>query len=108
MAKFEANSWEFTQRMIRIGHNRRVKEYFKDTKSDTDTGSGRAAIKVALLIRDEDSAIESMNKMLYFSGYLEKETTLSFPEGWASNNLQGYKQEQYLRQLHASHTSLQR
>jgi hypothetical protein len=82
MARFEANSWEFTQRMIRIGHNRRVKQYFKDTKSDTDTNTGRSAIKVALLIRDEDSAIECQVKMLYFSGYLERDNVNSFPEGW--------------------------
>lgn len=82
MARFEANSWEFTQRMIRIGHNRRVKQYFKDTKSDTDTSSGRAAIKVALLIRDEDSAIECQVKMLYFSNYLEDDKIVSYPEGW--------------------------
>lgn len=82
MARFEANSWEFTQRMIRIGHNRRVKQYFKDTKSDTDTSSGRAAIKVALLIRDEDSAIECQVKMLYFSNYLNDDKIVSYPEGW--------------------------
>lgn len=82
MARFEANSWEFTQRMIRIGHNRKVKEYFKDTKSDTDTSSGRAAIKVALLIRDEDSAIECQVKMLYFSNYLAVDRVNSYPQGW--------------------------
>jgi hypothetical protein len=81
-AKFEANSWEFTQRMIRIGHNRRVKEYFKDIKSDTDTNTGRTALKTALLIRDADSAIESMNKMLYFSSYLNTDNVASYPEGW--------------------------
>jgi hypothetical protein len=81
-AKFEVNSWEFTQKMIRIGHNRRVKEYFRDIKSDTDTGTGRAALKTALLIRDADSAIESMNKMLYFNSYLNSDHLASYPEGW--------------------------
>jgi hypothetical protein len=81
-AKFEADSWEFTQRMIRIGHNRRVKQYFKDIKSDTDTNTGRTALKTALLIRDNDSAIESMNKLLYFSNYLNQENVTSYPEGW--------------------------
>lgn len=81
-AKFEADSWEFTQRIIRIGHNRRVKQYFKDIKSDTDTKTGRTALKTALLIRDEDSAIESMNKLLYFSNYLNAENVTSYPEGW--------------------------
>jgi hypothetical protein len=81
-AKFETNSWEFTQRIIRIGHNRRVKQYFKDIKSDTDTNTGRTALKTALLIRDADSAIESMNKLLYFSNYLNAENVTSYPEGW--------------------------
>lgn len=82
MARFEANSWEFTQRMIRIGHNRRVKQYFRDINSDEDSSTGRAALKTSLLIRDEDSAIECQVKMLYFSGYLATETINSFPEGW--------------------------
>jgi hypothetical protein len=81
-AKFDVNSWEFTQRMIRIGHNRRVKEYFRDIKSDTNTGTGREALKTAILIRDEDSAIESLNKMLYFSNYLNIDNIASYPEGW--------------------------
>lgn len=81
-AKFEVNSWEFTQRMIRIGHNRRVKEFFRDVKSDSDTVTGRGALKSALLIRDADSAIESMNKMLYFNSYLNSDNLASYPEGW--------------------------
>jgi hypothetical protein len=91
-AKFDANSWEFTQRIIRIGHNRRVKEYFRDIKSDTDTGTGRSTLKTALLIRDNDSAIESNNKMLYFSNYLEKDNINSFPEGWETKKGQNIPQ----------------
>lgn len=68
---FDANSWEFTQRIIRIGHNRRVKKYFRDIDSDTNTNTGRAAIKTALLIRDNDSAIECLNKQLYFQNNLD-------------------------------------
>jgi hypothetical protein len=80
--KFDTNSWEFTQRVIRIGHNRRVKQYFRDVVSDKGDRTGRAALKTALLIRDEDSAIETLNKLLYFSNYLNNDTVASYPEGW--------------------------
>ena len=80
--KFDANSWEFTQRIIKIGHNRRVKQYFRDEKSDSRTNTGRAAIKTALLIRDNDSALEVVNKQLYFSNYLNQELLASYPDGW--------------------------
>ena len=82
MAKFDAQSWEFTQRIIRIGHNRRVKKYFRDIKSDTRAATGRQAIKVALLIRDDDSAIETMNKMLYFSNYLDRDLIATQSDGY--------------------------
>ena len=80
--KFEANSWEFTQKMIRIGHNRRVKRHFKDVQSDTATNTGRAAIKTSLLIRDADSGIECLNKMIYFSNYLSDRSAVSYADGW--------------------------
>ncbi len=80
--KFDANSWEFTQRMIRLGHNRRVKQYFRDVSSNTATNTGREAIKTSLLIRDDDSGIETMNKMLYFSNYLDRDFTATYPESW--------------------------
>lgn len=82
MANFDSDSWEFTQRMIRIGHNRRVKKYFKDIASDTRARTGREAIKTALLVRDDDSAIEVMNKMLYFSNYLDRDLVNALPDGW--------------------------
>lgn len=75
-------SWEFTQRMIRIGHNRRVKRYFRDIASDTRTDTGRTALKTSLLIRDNDSALESLNKMTYFSNYLAKDLSATYPDGW--------------------------
>lgn len=80
--KFDANSWEFTQRIIKIGHNRRVKKYFRDEKSDTRTNTGRQVIKTALLIRDNDSALEVANKQIYFANYLNQETLASYPDGW--------------------------
>ncbi len=75
-------SWEFTQKIIRIGHNRRVKAYFKDTQPDTGKATGRQVIKTSLLIRDEDSAQESISKMIYFSSYLENEYVTAYPDSW--------------------------
>ena len=80
--KFNANSWEFTQRIIRIGHNRRVKKYFKDIASNTATSTGRQAIKTSLLIRDNDSGIETLNKMTYFANYLDRDLSATYPESW--------------------------
>lgn len=80
--QFDAYSWEFTQRMIRIGHNRQIKRYFRDIQSDTRKDTGRTALKTSLLIRDADSALESLNKMTYFSNYLAKDVTATYPEGW--------------------------
>ncbi|HEY9768262.1 MAG TPA: hypothetical protein V6C71_07095 [Coleofasciculaceae cyanobacterium] len=68
--------------MIRIGHNRRVRNYFKDVKSETSKNTRREAIKTSLLVRDEDSAIETLNNMTYFANYLEQENISSYPEGW--------------------------
>lgn len=79
--KIDANSWEFTQKIIRIGHNRRVKKYFRDIKSDTGVTSGRGTLKTALLIRDDDSALECLNKQMYFQNNLDqKEVITAYPE----------------------------
>lgn len=80
--KFDAQSFEFLQRVIRIGHNRAVKRYFRDQESDTSTSTGRGVVKTALLIRDEDSAQETLLKMQYFKLYLETETSSILPDGW--------------------------
>lgn len=78
---FEANSWEFLQKVVRISHNRNVKKYFKDINSDTETNTGRAAIKTALLIRDNDSALEVITKLLHFNTNLNKQDlVVAIPE----------------------------
>lgn len=80
--KLDPYSWEFTQKMIKVGHNRRVRNYFKDIQVDDAKTTGRIALKASLLIRDEDSAIETLNKMTYFANYLENDVIASYPEGW--------------------------
>lgn len=80
---FNANSWEFSKRIIRIGHNRKVKQYFKDTPSDSATSTGRKTIKTSLLIRANDSALECLCKMMYFFGYLWLDPVTTYPSDWA-------------------------
>jgi len=84
MAVTNPNSWEFTQKMIRIGHNRAVKLFFKDIKADNRRDTGRAALKKSLLIQPEDSALEVMNKQLYFRLALDssEDAVATQPERW--------------------------
>lgn len=79
--KIDAKSWEFTQRIIRIGHNRKVKKFFKDISSDSSLSNGRAVLKTTLLIRDNDSAIEVLNKQIYFNN-IYQELIATLPDGW--------------------------
>ncbi|BAU63032.1 hypothetical protein STA3757_03870 [Stanieria sp. NIES-3757] len=83
---FDANSWEFTQRIIRILHNRDVKKWFKDFVSDTALSTGRERLKTCFLIRDADSALEVINKQFAYQTYIKKFDSISavasFPESW--------------------------
>jgi hypothetical protein len=66
------SSWEFAQKVIRIGHNRDVKAWFRDITSDSSTNDGRSTIKTAMLIRDSDSGITALSKMMYFQMYIRE------------------------------------
>jgi hypothetical protein len=83
---FDINSWEYTQRLLRILHNRDLKTWFRDINSDTQTFTGRQQLKTAFLIRDDDSAIETLNKMLAYQVYIKKldgiSAIASVPEDW--------------------------
>lgn len=77
------NSWEWTQKLIRIGHNRSVKKHFKDVLPDDGITTGREALKTGLLIRDTDSALEVANKQIYFTRISKGEIPIaSVPEDW--------------------------
>lgn len=76
---FNANSWEFLQRIIKINHNRNVRSYFKDVTKDDSVRDGRATIKTALTIRDNDSALEVLVKQAYFNQLDKEEFPISFP-----------------------------
>ena len=87
LKKFDASNWKFTQKVIRIGHNRVLKQHFRDVKGTDQTHTGRHYVRTALEIRDTDSAIETLNKMLYFNAYVRADNELgdaiaSIPESW--------------------------
>ncbi|NQZ65442.1 hypothetical protein [Crocosphaera sp.] len=82
------DDWQFTKKVIRIGHNRDVKKYFSDIKSDDSRANGRQALKTSLLIRPDDSGIEILNKQFYFRFGLSQantniDATPVVPEWWA-------------------------
>ena len=82
------DDWQFTKKIIRITHNREVKKYFKDIASDTSRANGRQAIKTSLLIRDNDSAIEILNKQIFFrlglnDGNVNLDIAPVVPDWWA-------------------------
>ncbi len=82
-AQIDAHSWEFTQRIVRIWHNRLVRKHFKDVGSDDSTGSGRATLKSSVIIRDEDSALETLVKLVFFWLYLKGiDAISSMPFQW--------------------------
>ena len=75
---FDANSWEFLQRIIRVNHNREVRSYFKDAEGEDSVRTGRLALKTALTIKDNDSAIEVINKQVYFNELKRQYSSDSF------------------------------
>lgn len=77
------SSWEFTQKVIRIGHNRAVKKHFRDVTSDDSRSNGRQALKTSLLIRNEDSGLEVINKQIYFQRLVGGDIPIAtMPEWW--------------------------
>ncbi|NEP01253.1 MAG: hypothetical protein F6K58_21860 [Symploca sp. SIO2E9] len=77
--------WEFTQKVIKVGFNRDVRKYFRDIKSDSRRDNGRAVLKNSLLIKDNDSALQVLNKQMYFYLGLKdnRQTIATIPEDWA-------------------------
>lgn len=75
------SSWKFTQKVIRIYHNRAVVKHFKSDRDNQPT-NGTDAIKASVLIRKTDSALEVMNKQLLFQGIIKKEDIFSIPESF--------------------------
>lgn len=74
-------SWKFTQKVIRIYHNRAVVKHFK-SELDVRPGTGRDAIKASVLIRPNDSALVVLNKQILFTRISEENNVVSQPESW--------------------------
>ncbi|MEQ8383326.1 MAG: hypothetical protein RH949_13290 [Coleofasciculus sp. A1-SPW-01] len=79
------NSWNFTKKLIKVGHNRAVRSHFRDIKSDSRRDTGRTALKTGLLIDDKDSALEILNKQIYFRLGLQREEAVGTnPWAWST------------------------
>ncbi|NER30812.1 MAG: hypothetical protein F6J89_25140 [Symploca sp. SIO1C4] len=77
--------WEFTQKVIKVGFNRDVRKYFRDIKSDSRRDNGRAVLRNSLLIKDNDSALQVLNKQIYFYLGLKdnQQVVATVPEHWS-------------------------
>ena len=74
--------WRTSQRYIRIGHNKAIRNYFQTVTR----GTTREALRNSLLITSFDSADHMLVKMQYFNQYLsgiKTDTVPVIPEWWA-------------------------
>lgn len=76
--------WEQLQRVIRIVHNRQVRNYYNN--KNAQQGTGRATVQTALLIDDKDSQLTVLNKQLLFrlvvQGIDGGDPILALPDNW--------------------------
>lgn len=76
--------WEQLQRVIRIVHNRQVRNFYNN--KDAKQGTGRSTVQTALLIDDKDSQMTVLNKQLLFrlvvQGIDSGEAILALPDNW--------------------------
>ncbi len=73
--------WKTSQKYIRIGHNKKIKEYFKTVPIRT----ARESLRNTLLIYKNDSASQMLVKIQYFQFYLSGVKTLTaplIPDSW--------------------------
>ncbi len=76
-----AKNWKTSQKYIRIGHNKAIKNYFKTVTVRTT----REALRNSLLIYKNDSASQMLVKMQYFQQYLsgvKSDTVPVIPDSW--------------------------
>lgn len=86
------DSWQHSRDFIRKGHNRDLNRFLLDVKEEDSLVSKRAHAKKAMRINDKDSALEILNKQIYFRFGMgaadEKlQATASIPERWATKPL---------------------
>lgn len=76
--------WEQLQRVIRIVHNRQVRNFYNN--KDAKQGTGRSTVQTALLIDDKDSQLTVLNKQLLFrlvvQGLNSTDPILALPDNW--------------------------
>ena len=73
--------WRTSQKYIRIGHNKTIRDYFKTVQTRTT----REALRNSLLIYKNDSASQMLVKMQYFQQYLsgvKSDTVPVIPDSW--------------------------
>ncbi|MDJ0577431.1 MAG: hypothetical protein QNJ65_20005 [Xenococcaceae cyanobacterium MO_234.B1] len=73
--------WRTSQRYIRIGHNKAIRNYFQTVTR----GTTRESLRNSLLITSFDSADQMLIKMQYFNQYLsgvKTDTVPLIPEFW--------------------------
>lgn len=74
--------WKTSQRYIRVGHNKAIRNYFQTVP----TGSTRENLRNSLLMYKDDSAPQMLVKMQYFNQYLagiKSDTVPIIPDSWA-------------------------
>jgi hypothetical protein len=64
--------WEHLQSTFIRVHNEMVREEFRDIVDDDDISVPRGSLKVACLMRDDDSAIMSLHRIWLLMGYLRR------------------------------------
>ena len=76
-----ARDWKTSQRYIRVGHNKAIRNYFQTVP----TGSNRENLRNSLLMYKDDSAPQMLVKMQYFNQYLSGikfDTVPVIPDSW--------------------------
>lgn len=66
------SSWEHLQTTLMQVQNRIVREEFNDVEDDDNIATPRGSLKVACTLKDSDSAIESLIRLWFFYGVLQK------------------------------------
>jgi hypothetical protein len=68
----EFSPWEHLQSTFMRVHNEMVRDEFRDITDDDDISVPRGSLKVACLMRDDDSAIMSLHRIWLLMGYLRQ------------------------------------
>jgi len=78
MTEFVISEFERLQDTIRQFHNRKVNLQFSDITANNAT-TKRGLLKSTLLIKDKDSAIMTVMRMLAFTSYIDDDRSYSIP-----------------------------